>query len=241
MSIWKYGSYSHPESEINVANITVRNIHSGRGRLRNVLFTYHLRGEICATTTAEITSRIAEIEAAYSVEGRDFGLYLDTNTPTAHTLSNSHPNNLSGNRILQRPSFPVGGPTEYATGRTFDIIVQALFASPEAQILEYHETIRYIGTGGPSVYVRNMLKGPPKLYLQCQRTAQRIVQSGRSIGFNGYVEPSGPIFPSYEHVDERMVEYGTPQFHGQQATEWPMQWAYYMSSPVSAIVPPIPR
>lgn len=230
-SVWKWGAFEHEANEINVVNISVRNIHSGRGTLKHVLFTYHLRGEICnVSTVAEISSRIAAIEVAYSTEFQNCGLYID-GVATAHVLANNHPNNISGNRIIQRPSFPEGGAVEYATGRVYDIVIQALFASPESQIIEFNERIQYIGTGGPRVDVRDMVKGPPKLYQRCQRTAQRIIQSGSSVGFNAYLEPSGPLYPNYEHVDQRVLIQGSPEFRGQQYSEFPMQWAFYMSNP----------
>ncbi len=241
MTYWAYGAYNHPAGEINVVNLTVRNVHSGRGQQKHVLFTYHLRGEICnASTTAEITARLIELEQVYSVEGQNCGLFIDASTPTAHILRNDHPNNISGNRVIQRPSYPEGGAVEYATGRVYTIVIQAVFASPESQILEYNERIQYVGDGGPLVDVRNMVRGAPRLYPRCERTAQRIIQSGNSVGFNGYVEPLGPIFPSYEHRDQQTWIYGTPEFKGQQYSEYPMQWAFYMSSPVGNAVPPLP-
>lgn len=234
MSYWFHGGYNHPSGEINIVNLTVRNIHSGRGQQKHVLFTYHLRGEICADTTAAITARIAEIEQAYSVEGQNCGLMIDASTPSAHVLSTNHQNNISGNRIIQRPSFPEGGAVEYATGRTYSIVIQALFASPESQILEYNERIQYIGTGGPRWYMREFPRGAPRPYITNEQTAQRVIQSGNSIGFNAYLEPFGPMLPTYEHQDQRIWLPGTPNFHGQQYSEYPLQWAFYMSVPVSS-------
>lgn len=243
MTYWKYGNYIHPYGEINIVNLTVRNVHSGRGQQKHVLFQYYLRGEICADSGPDaISARIYEIEQAYTVEGLNCGLYTDATatTPTSHTLNNNHPNNISGNRVVQRPSFPEGGPTEYATGRTYSIIIQALFASPESQILEYQESIQYRGTGGPRWHMREFKRGSPRPYITHQRTAQHIVQQGRSLGFNGYLEPAGPILPSFEHQDARLWIPGTPEFHGQQYSEWPLQWAYYMTTTTAAFVPPVP-
>lgn len=238
MTIFKWGSYSHPANEINLVNIDVRNHHSGRGQLHNVLFTYYLRGEICDDSTADITSRIAEIESAYSVEGQDCGLYIDASTPTQHVLTNNHPNNLSGNRIIQRPSFPEGGPTEYATGRTYSIIIQALFASPESQVIEYQESVEFYGDCGADVEVWHPIRGAPRLYQRSERTAQRIVQRGHSVGFNGYAEPFGPLYPQYEHRNKRYWKRGSPIFRGRQFTNWPMEWAFVMTAPTAQDSPP---
>lgn len=241
MSYFQYGSYAHPAGEVNLTRVDVRNIHSGRGQLQHVLYTMYLQGEICAADASAVTTRINEITAAYRYEGYDAGLYLDSGTVTSHFLQSNHSNNISGNRIIQGPSFPKGGPEEYATGRTFSITIQALFASPESQILEYTESIQYVGTGGPQIGVRRFPVGPPQAYIICQQTEQRIVQSGRSLGFGGYVFPYGPLYPNYEHTDQRVYQLGTPRFHGQQFSEYPMQWAFYMSAPFAQSGVPIPR
>lgn len=237
---FRYGSYTHPAGEVNLARYLVREKKSNRGRRISLIHTMFLEGEICAYGQAAITARIEQLIDTYSVNYQDAALYQDDGQPTPHSLFNGRPDCISGVRVVQR-SWPKGDGAEYATGRTFSITIEAEFDAAESQIIAYEESITIVGNCGPRIEVVELATGAPVLQVLNQKTAQRIIQSGSSIGYGGYVLPFGSLYPTFEHVDRRIEKPGTPAFQGQGYRYYPFQWTYFHSLAIPQTPIPTPR
>jgi hypothetical protein len=239
----RYGTYTHPENEVNLAAFMIRPIYSPRGRRTVVRYEAHLHGEICispaSTTTAlaqaEIRQRIDEIVLAYDVNGLDFAFLDNAGVATRHSLVSSQ--SITGTRITHR-SWPKGDPAEWATGRTFYVTIEADYVASESTLVSWQEVVKVIGTGGPRVEVIETVTGVPRTQTLAAQTAVRVIQQGRSIGMTGYYAPPGPLIPAYEHQDQREISLESAESFPNGFLYFPTQWTYYHTTPTyTAVVP----
>jgi hypothetical protein len=145
-----------------------------------------------------------------------------------------------------------GDQTELVNIRTFTIELELYYQSPESQIIFVEESLRVIGYTGP-VYVMKPVLGPAPLlmplmgvdplatlrtYVAWYQSPIRIIQSGRSEGFEGWFDsPAVPILAGvsgvYERLDERVFEPGRPRKIGTSAFRYyPLRWEFVYDSTV---------
>lgn len=232
---FKYGTYQHPDNEVNVTSITARRRYSPRHRLFTTVWTLTARGEIItdeATSDGQqdaIKQRIAELQQVYADDGEDVGLFHDDGGKSGHYLNSL--NSINGVSVIEM-KWPTGQKAEYATQRTFELVFQAEYLNVESQILYFEESLQFFGTGGPKWRVRDTVSGPVIVRPIYPKTAQTIIQSGRAIGLQGYPLIPVPLFPSLEHEDLRVTRYGSPRSYRNTYLEYPAHWQYRMTSPV---------
>lgn len=234
---FQYGTYRHDDNEVNLTRMNIRYRLSPRGLRLSRIITLYLQGEICEDTQAEITAKVQELINAYSVDYVNCALHQDDGTATPHGLDNG--TSLTGVHVIQR-SWPKGGPSEYATARTFSVTLEAEYPDTDSQLVEWEESLSYVGNTGPRFIVQDTYFGP-FAQLTALKTTQRIVQFGRAVGFTAYVLPPGPLFPLIEHQDRRMVTLGSGKMQGQVACYFPTSWAYHFSTDVSIEAAPTTR
>lgn len=230
---FRYGSFQHPNNEVNLASFTQRRIASDRGQERLVRKTMQLQGVFIASTQAAIKTGILAREAAYATWGRDAALFHDDGTISAHSLVNSE--SVGGVRVLA-VDFPEGNGAEYATQRSFSITLEADFITTAAPI-SFQETLRFTGTGGRRTVIIETLRGSPQKQVVNNRTIQRVVQSGSSVGELAYPTVPPPIFPGGELQERREIVPSSPRRQGDDFIEWPVSWIYHFAftSPVSGV------
>lgn len=238
MMYWKYGNYQHPDAEVNLARMIIRPRMSRRGLRREMDYEFHCQGELhvtpgtvdAATCQADLHAKITALATAYSYDYQDAGLYHSDGTPTLHFLQSSHPSNLTGNHVLYR-NWPIGGPEEYATCRTFGVGIGATFLDADSQIEAFQETVSVIGTGGPEFEVVECQDG---LYVDqiIPQSKRFVIQEGYAIGISGYplVQPP-PLLPDYEHVRQRRVTSCGGRFRGQGYSDYTIRWRYVFETP----------
>jgi hypothetical protein len=239
----RYGTYTHPENEVNLAAFMIRPTYSDRHRRTIVRYEAHLQGEICvspsANTTAlaqaEIRQRIDEIVLAYDVNGVDFAFLDNAGVATRHSLVSSQ--SISGTRVTHR-SWPKGDPAEWATGRTFYVIIEADYVAPESSLVAWQEVVKIIGTGGPRVEVIETVAGAPRVQTLASQTAVRVIQQGQSIGMTNYIAPPGPLIPAYEHQDQREIILESAQSYPNGFLYFPTKWTYHHTTPTYTAVTP---
>jgi hypothetical protein len=236
---FRYGSHTHPANEVNIDRFQIQSRMSGRNRRRSMIYTMHISGELLYDTQTALTAAIAQLRDAYDRNFQDAGFYQDDGTLTPHHLPNSS-DCISGVQVVGR-SWPIGDAAEYATKRTFSVVLQAEYDRPDSEVLEWSERFLYVGNGGPCIEVVPQYEGPPVVQRLHEKTAQILIQSGRSKGLNGYLLPPGAIFPGFEHQNERREEPGTPNMSGMRHQEYPFEWTYRMTLPFPRDTFPIPR
>jgi hypothetical protein len=237
-----YGGYRHLDNEARLMSFIVRPGMTPRGKRATTIYEMHVQLEInlpvsmAGATTAQAQSylngRINEIVDVYSYNYQDVKFCHDDETPTRHSLINSE--SLSGVRVTHR-TWPKGDGDEYATTRTGYVVFQAEYLTPDSQLVIFQEVVRNIGTGGPRWRVQELEQGNPIVIPLNQRTAQRVLQSGVSVGLQGYVlDYMIPLWPAFEHLDLREVTPATPRANGQGYTHFPLSWTFHMTLPAAA-------
>jgi hypothetical protein len=226
--IFKYGNYSHANNEVSLTAM-VRLIKSKRGQTQFVKHTWNLQGVLQAETQAALTTALTILEDAYGDDGKDAGLYLDNGTTATNLVLDSSAAS-GGVRILQKPSFPVGNGAEYSTFRTYTIVLEADFVETSTGLLDFTETIDFIGTGGPRFVYLPVLNGLPQRQLVNQRTVQRVVQFGSALGHGTYPVPPPPKWPFAEKEDLRRIRAVSPLNLNGTLTEFRIDWHYTFES-----------
>ncbi len=222
--IYRYGSYSHANNEVEV-QIAQRGIRSARGYVQFVRHTHQIAGKLQAADQAALTAAINSLKTAYGSDGQNAGLYLDDgSTATSHVLISA--NAIGGVRVVAGPDFPEGTGAEYSTFRSYTITLQADFPNAAAELLEWEEVLSFAGTtGGRFVYL-DVLDGPPQKQLVSRFTTQRIVQAGVAVGATTWPIPAVPIWPAAEHQEQRNVTRRTPRRIANGLTAYPISWQY---------------
>lgn len=225
MTTFRYRTLTHPDHEVELVRFYRRASFSKRGVRDKVTIGMFLKGWVVANPQSSITARIQEVEDAYSYDGGDAVLLLDDGSESPHSLKSSHPTNISGVRVLDF-QWVTENPAEYATNRTFTVQLEADYADIVSQIIFWYEQLEFIGNGGPRYELVEFPLGTPLPYRVCEFTKQTIIQSGKSLGYFGYVEPFGSLWPDSLHQDKVRIVRGTPEFNGKLYTNYPMQWTF---------------
>ncbi len=236
MTYWKWGSYQHPNAEVNLAKMSISYKLSPRGRRMERVERMHLFGQFCEDSTADVMARINELINAYQFDYQDGGLYLDDGTPTRHVVQNGE--SISGSRVIHR-SWD-GGPDELATTRTFDIVIETTYPDDESGLISWEEAVETIGNGGPSFNIVNTFFGPVAQQTALV-TAQRVMQFGSSVGYLAHVAPPPPLYPTYLHNERVRLRRGSGTMRGQIATHYPSSWFYQMTLPIPQDPIPLTR
>lgn len=235
----RYGSYQHPDNEVNITRISGRPRYSPRMRKLTTVITMDLEGELLETTQAAIDAKISQLETAYSQDGFNFGFFTDDNVLTNHKLMSTDANCVCPVRVLNR-SFPVGDPAEFATKRTFHITLQAEFLTPESQLVSWDESIEYVGNAGERFEVVETYDGPQAQRVN-NKTSQRIIQSGSAVALQATFLPPGPLLTNIEHKHVRRVKLNSGKVMGRLALFYQTEWTYTMTSDRYREVFPVTR
>lgn len=215
-----------------------------------------LRGRLLACDGSTIADQIDEMVDAFSYDGRTLALYTDAGVATAHKLPNDVASLVDGPKVT-RYSFPRGDRGEYAEHRTFFIEVRALYdysdsCDSTSGIIEYHETLRYVGLGGPEWMKAYDQSNTLRTWSGRTLTPTRLIQSGYSRGWGGYVLPLAPVETASVHWDQCVEEYGGPTSGKAEPSgvaglpvhvtkEYTMRWVYPMTlASVYAVYPTLP-
>lgn len=242
-----YGSYRHDDNTVTLSAYHVRSQYSPRHAKYCTSYEVHLHGQLIVndpslTTPAQLQAaqaeKISALINAYSENDKDFSFFHDDGTKTRHSLTTG--NALNGVQVKAR-SWPKGDEAEYATLRTFYIVLEATYDDVEAELMTYSEQFHYIGTGGPKYSVTETYNGP--VYeLEATRTAQRMIQTGHAVGWSGYpLVHINPFFPQWEHLDRREVVVHHPMRYRNAFRQYAVNWKFdhTLPSPINGV--PIPR
>lgn len=232
-----YGAHRHVDNEVNLVNMQQFPVFSDRLKRRTSRYRMTISGELQYATQQTLTDKIGELISAYSVDGQEACLYQDNGTPTHHRLAVTG-NLVSGPRIMYR-DWPKGDAAEYATKRTFRIILEAEYLEPDSQIVAFQETLQFRGDGGPLWKMCVRARGAPFPVQLADKTPQQIIQAGTVVGLSGFpiaLIPA-PMFPVYEQRFARQVSVGSPKLYGSMYLDYPMSYSYsfVLPTPQNAI------
>lgn len=235
---FQYGNYRHADNEVALTAAQHHPLYNQRGEVVQVRKSISLQGVLLGTSQSQITQQITALEAAYSTNHLDAGLYHDDDTPSPHFLDNS--SSIDGVKVIAL-EFPTGDGAEYATGRSYTITLQADFLAVATQLVAFQESLQFVGTCGPRRVFVPTLNGLPQKQTVHAATSARIVQSGSAIGLRAYPAIPHPFLPAAEHVDRREIDYGAPESRGSNFLHWPIRWSYHFESVLPLFAQPTRR
>lgn len=223
--ILKYGSYSHPSGECSFTRTVSPKLSEAQQVISEVV-RWDIRGEIIADGVASIVDRVAEIDAAYAIQGQDLSLLDDSGNLVVVLLRSA--TSVNGVRST-RPNLPQGEGAEWATGLKFSASFEAEYTSSlQSGLVSFQETLSFSG-GGPVYVWRRPLNAPPIKQTVSPYSPYRLTQSGRAVGRYTYPSPPGPLFAAdlWEGPSPR---YTGPNLTGGQLLNYTTEWNYVMES-----------
>jgi hypothetical protein len=226
MARLRYGSYSHAVNEASV-QMAASTIDNEAGQPYAVRRTWTIGGRAEGDDTTAVVNAMALLEAAYSFNFSDLVLEDDSGN-VLHALRNA--GSLSGVRIIQPVSYPVGEGAELSTFRNYTIVAQADYPAIGAfgggfnPLRAFSETLSFSG-GGPRRAVIECANVPPQEQFINAFTAFRAIQSGSAVGMFAYPLIPAPLFPGKEEVAGQPT-IGSPKLKNGIYIEWPVSWSY---------------
>lgn len=220
--------FAHAFNEVTIAQ-SMRSTYSERGFRTMLTRTLDITGEILDEGVSAITTRINAIETYYPGLLTSAALYDDDGNLTAHLLTDDA-DCFGGIRVMQI-SYPNGDGAEYVNGRKFSISLEADFIDRSGgELVEWQQTIRRVGTGGPRFAMQEVLEGPPVRQITNKRTIQTVSQSGSAKGLTGYplAFVPKPVLPNAEYPDRRELTEGPYEWKGTRKFNFQYNWSYYM-------------
>lgn len=231
---FQYGDYIHPAGEVYPQLIEARAVDSDRGYRWALDYRFQIGGNFCRDPNTPLTpelisTRIAELEAAYSDDYKDFGFKFANGTNTSHWVESDNTFNLTGNRVLAR-SWRYDSQAELANTRSFSITLGCRILANFSSVLYFQETVSQVGTGGPRWTFRERFQGIPIRKDITERTPVLLTQRGIIIGATASISPPQPWWPSDEQEDQRIIERVSPRLHGHPSfgkfTHYGVKYAY---------------
>jgi hypothetical protein len=221
-----YGNYAHPDNEANVI-ISRQGLEAEDGFIWGYTETWNITGIMHFDTDAEMVTKIAALVNAYAQQGQNL-IWMKGNT-VMHQLLND--NTLAGTRVTVPPHFPQNGNGELTTFRTYSMTVEAdvnftTINVRSPQILKYEQSLNYTGSGGAKFAFLPTLTGLHQKQQLTESSTVTMVQSGMKVGLGAYPVPDPPLWPNYEHVDRRQINYAAKRRRNGIETEFPVHWSY---------------
>lgn len=212
--ILKYGGYTHEQGECEII-INKNAIEDDNGFQIGYSVAWDVKGRILADESlvtladkqADITSKLAALEAAYSQNGYNALIYL----PDGVTLSNHviyAKQAIAGTRIKSF-GYPEGTGAQYVNYRDYSLQIFAEIVNDDggggAQPTTYTESFSITGTGGPKFVTLEMRNGPPIQQVVTQMTMVKASQTGSITSRFGYGTPSSPWWPNHQKLEANSV------------------------------------
>lgn len=237
----KYGSFQFEDWEATLQNVVVQTRYSQRQFKTTKFVQMWVEGTVVATDQYNVSTRLAQIEAALADDGNDFGLYHDNGSPTQHYLQSNHPNNVTGNQIFMR-QFPVDDGAEYVNGRNFRFGVKAEIADYETSLLEYRDSYKAIGDCGP-IYQWSATDQGVMVRRAAPASVQTVIHSGYAKTTVPWFAPPPPYYGAPFHLSHlREIEYiGPDDRYPQGLSGYVTNWKYIYNLPTDTYNTPTVR
>jgi|ERR1043165_294140 hypothetical protein len=218
----RYGGYTHAANEATVS-IDRENLRNEADQWYAIRETWNITGQLIATPLALLSIAIDQLLVAYEIPFQDLDLLLnDGLTPSSHFLRNA--GSISGVQVIRGPSFPESRGAEYATYRTYNIVVQAEYPVADSGLLNYTETLQFSG-GGPLYGHLVLLDDLPQKQVLNANTPYRCVQHGQAVGYATYPLPAPSIWPGALMKAPDIV-WTAPRRRGLGYQGWQVEWTY---------------
>lgn len=231
----KYGSYSHPENEVEVL-FSADVLRGEFGQRIGEHWTWTINGRLSGSTQAEITTAIASLENAHATDGGDLLLYTDSGTTLSRHFQYS--SSSRGGVKVARLSYPDGRGAEYSTYRNYQVVYEYDVLSTQGGLVSYQQAIEEIG-GGPRIEYVHTVVGAPVKVMVGQQTTFKGTQSGSAVGVGSWPVFPQPMWPAHEHRDRRRQLRADAQYDNTGQYSFPISWNYEFESSGPLGLPPM--
>lgn len=238
---YTYGNFTHLSGEVVDCRFEREPHYTRRNRRDITKVRVSLKIMALGCTYTEILARELKIYEAYMFSGQGFAMRAPNGELTSVWLPASGVTPGNGEvivppKVISGPTLPSTAMEEGVVARTIEVVLESIWAEVESEIIHYEENISRLGNCGPAWVAQNTFSGPIG-YQVWPATTQMIVQSGESIGFDGYYLAGAvpALGPAYEHMEQRVEELGKPiKFGPSSFLYYPAKWKYVfeLNSPV---------
>ena len=224
--ILKYGTYAHEIAECSLSISQPRQFNEA-GQVAGITQRWIIDGRKEGTSVADLTTKLAALEAAYSVNGQDLILFdVDGTTQTHHKIISA--DTIGGTRVVNL-EYPEGRNAEYSTFRTYRITVEADIWTLDGvatidSVGTYSANVDFTGTGGAKFVIRPTMSGAPVKQQIYAQTPVTCIQSGTKTGILGYPAADPPLYPTHEQFDRRQIKRSSTLQKGQP--RYTTNWSY---------------
>jgi len=242
--VFFYGDYDHPAGEVYPKRIETKPMLSKQNIRYATMWRFEVGGNFVNNspnelTYSDISQRISTMDTAYRTDYKNCGFRDPSSALTPHWMNTNSIDNLSGNRILSR-SWDGIHPTEYANTRSFSVAIGAVFKDSYSSILEFSESVKKIGDGGPKFTLHNLWNRNPYKHVTHAYSKVIHIQSGTIVGLNTWPTPPAPYWPQEEQTWKRSITQHAPRTHGhpyQRVTHFRVDYQYIFERPSAGAFP----
>lgn len=228
----KFGSFQFGDGEAGLGVRMTPN-RTPRGFKRTIDVRFDISGESCVSGASNINTRLQEIQAAFSQDFQDIGLFDDSNNPTVHYVPNNSIYNLTGNLVLYQ-QYPQTIDGEFVSGRKFAIGVGCELLDVGSNIIDYKDSIRFEGNAGPEYAWRRDPFWGWYAELVAPSSIQRVIHEGYAVSMLTHILPPAPYYaPPFEQNTQRVVDFMGPDRYPQRFTDFVTRWRYVYYLPVA--------
>ena len=236
------GSYSLPEDRCYFTR-HIRSIFGKTGRRSFLHHQWVINGSLGGpgyTTATVDAARVAFDNNV--VDGVDLVFSLGS---TQSLMSANCANGTRVRELTWLPGFDGvrGSGAEDVNRRTFRLIIEGLVrVNSGSDIVEWHERVTGVGTGGPRTVPVGSLTGNVTAQQTQAFTKCEAIQTGYGIGLTQYPLAATPIWASgqngvYEYFERRRNSPSTPAQWGiNQNTLFRRDWSYHFFSTIGPLV-----
>lgn len=224
-------NWFHVEKRLKLSSVGLR---------QHQVVRWTIWGVVKAATKSALTTALAQTTNSFSTGGKDL-LFLDDDGVTATDHFTLNAGTLDGTQVVSfgylpgNPQGAWGSGTEYTLRRTYKAVIEAKVLDSEGAILQWFESVRTIGDGGPKFVMQGALTGPVQRQQTQQFTPYVALQMGRAVGHLDYPFAATSLWPASLHRDKSVVTTGTPKFGPVTNTEFPISWRYVHESATALI------
>jgi hypothetical protein len=235
--IFNYGSYAHPNNEVNFAGLTRTIQFSPTARANILTEAWAMKGRIVkqgATSQADIFTALAALRTAYSVNGQSAWFNDNNGTRTPFFLDNTKA--IGGVVVTSPISHGDIGGAESVTylNYTFGLKMESFATLAAGSYLAYAETLVFEDNNGlPLLIERIPISGPPILQAVSTSSMFYATQSGTLTTRSMNPQPEAPLFPGAfsGEPNSRSIRYSSPKMVRGVAVEQSVSWSYRFKSP----------
>lgn len=187
-----YGSYSHEEDEVDLISASRVNRFVG-GNIPDVMtVSWQIAGILHGSSNADLINKMRIMETAYAVHGA--GAVFMQGANVANSIGGL--DSIGGCRVVSGPTWVNRFPAEQAGFRSYTITLEADYDYGGSDILEFKETLTFIGDGGPINIWVNPINASVDYEQTAPQSIRRAMQSGTIIGRYDYPPRPNPIWSS---------------------------------------------